>query len=132
VSRKLGACHFAVNQVDSVLPKSQLGKAIQYLLNHWHGLIRYLDAGHLLPDNNMAERHIRPVALGRKNYLFVGSDRGGKAAATFYSLMASCKNYGLNPYEYLVDVLTRLPYCNTKEDFVNLIPGDWVKNDVEH
>ncbi|MDH5217202.1 MAG: IS66 family transposase, partial [Gammaproteobacteria bacterium] len=119
-------------QVNSVLPKSQLGKALQYLLNHWHGLIRYLDAGHLLPDNNTAEQHIRPVALGRKNYLFVGSDRGGHAAAMFYSLMATCKIYGINPYEYLVDVLTRLPECETGEDYEKLVPGKWTKKRIGH
>ena len=118
-------------EVHRVLPKSQLGKAIQYLLNHWHGLIRYLDAGHLTPDNSKAEQHIRPIALGRKNYLFVGSDRGGRAAAIFYSLVESCKNVGVNPYGYLVDVLTRIPECESDEKLNKLVPGNWVGNGSE-
>jgi len=71
---------WADQQIDAVLPKSPLGKALFYMLNHWESLNRYLDEGFLKPDNNKAEQHIRPVALGRKNFLFVGSDRGGKAA----------------------------------------------------
>ncbi|MDH5232589.1 MAG: transposase domain-containing protein, partial [Gammaproteobacteria bacterium] len=67
----------------------------------------------------------RPIAVGRKSFLFVGLDRGGHAAATFYSLMATCKNYEINPYEYLVDVLARLPECETDDDYEKLVPGNW-------
>ena len=82
---------WAKDQIDAVLPKRPLGKALFYVLNHWDALNRFLDEGFLKPDNNKAEQHIRSVAVGRKNFLFVGSDRGGKAAATFYSLVESCK-----------------------------------------
>ena len=121
---------WAENQVDAVLPKSPLGKALFYMLNHWSALNRYLDEGFLKPDNNKAEQHIRPIALGRKNYLFVGSDRGGNAAATYYSLVETCKNYNINPLVYFMDVLTRLPDCKTEEDVQQLIPSNWLKNSL--
>ena len=121
---------WADNQIDAVLPKSPLGKALFYLLNHWESLNRYLDEGFLKPDNNKAEQHIRPVALGRKNYLTVGSDRGGKAAATFYSLVESCKNVGINPAIYLTDILSKLHECKAEGDYQQLIPSNWLKNDL--
>ncbi|MDH5232440.1 MAG: transposase domain-containing protein [Gammaproteobacteria bacterium] len=64
--------------------------------------------------------------------MFVGSARGGPAAATFYSLMATCKKYEINPYEYLVDVLTRLPECETDEDYEKLVPGKWTTKRIGH
>ena len=78
-------------------------------------------------DNNKAEQHIRPIALGRKNYLFVGSDRGGHAAATIYSLVESCKTHEINPVEYLTDVLNKLPYCKLEDEYRALVPGYWKK-----
>lgn len=64
----------------------------------WHALMRYLEDGRLKPDNNTAENAIRPLALGRKNWLFANSERGGRAAALFYSLVQSCKACGVNPW----------------------------------
>lgn len=116
---------WAEAQINAVLPKSQLAKALNYMLNQWCGLTTYLDEGYLMMDNNKAEQHMRPIALGRKNYLFVGSDRGGHAAATIYSLIESCKNFKINPSEYLTDVLTKLPYCRTENEYRNLVPGYW-------
>lgn len=117
--------NWAERQINSVLPKSQLYKALNYPLNQWYGLITYLDEGYLMMDNNKAEQHIQPIALGRKNHLFVGSDRGGHAAATICSLVESCKNYKINPNEYLTNVLTRLPYCKTECQYHKLVPGIW-------
>ena len=119
---------WAVEQINlQVTEKGLLGKALYYLVKHWYSLTRYLEEGYLKPDNNKAEQHMRPIALGRRNYLFVGSDRGGRAAATFYSLIESCKNYKINPIEYLTDMFTRLPYCETQDNYRALIPGLWVK-----
>ena len=93
---------------QEVLPKSPLGDAIRYSLNHWSALNTYLMEGYLEIDNNRAERGIRPLALGRKNYLFVGNDAGGKAAAIIYSLLETCKQHKVNPHTYLKDVLERI------------------------
>ena len=96
-------------QNPSVPPKSPLGVAIGYALSQWRALTRYLDDGILDIDNNAAERALRRVAVGRKNWLFAGSDEGGRRAAVIYSLVASCARLKINSYAYLRDVLERLP-----------------------
>jgi len=107
-----------------VLPKNPLGQAIKYSLKHWPALTRYLANGMLDIDNNKAERLMRVVAVGRSNWLFAGSDRGGNAAAVIYSLIETCKLNHLNPYDYLRDVLARLP--NTlMRDIDELLPQNW-------
>ena len=90
-----------------VLPKSPLGEAIAYALNHWAALIRPLEAGFLEIDNGASERSMKPIALGRKNWLFAGNDEGGKTAATLMSLCTTCKDLGIDPFAYLRDVLDR-------------------------
>jgi transposase len=88
--------------------KSDTTTAIRYALTLWPALTRYCDDGHLEIDNNTAERSLRAVTLGRKNYLFAGSDAGGERAAILYSLIGSAKLNGLDPESYLRDVLTRI------------------------
>jgi hypothetical protein len=88
--------------------KSDTTAAIQYALSLWDALLRYTDDGNLEIDNNAAERALRAVALGRKNYLFAGSDAGGERAAAIYSLVGSAKLNGLDPEAYLREVLTRI------------------------
>jgi transposase len=105
-------------------PRSALAKAIGYTLNRWTALTRYLDDGMLSIDNNPIERTLRGVALGRKNYLFCGSEGGGRRAALIYSLIETCKLNHVNPYEYFVDILTRLPSCRSK-DLAALLPYRW-------
>lgn len=95
--------------VPQLLPQSPLAQAFGYALRNWTALVRYTENGVLLPDNNAMERTIRPIAVGRSNYLFAGSARGGRAAATMYSLLGTAKLNGLNPYAWLKDTLTRLP-----------------------
>lgn len=110
----------------TALPKSLLGKAINYTRNHWECLTVYLEDGRLLIDNNRIENLIRPVALGRKNWLFAGSEAGAKRSALFYSLFGSCKIHGINPFEYLQDVLERIN--DTKmSDLDQLLPINWEK-----
>ena len=92
-------------EVHAILPKSALGVAILYTLKNWDALCRYTETGYLEIDNNLAERCMRPIALGRKNYLFVGSERAGHAAAIWYSLVESCKLNGVNPLAYLTYLL---------------------------
>jgi transposase len=88
--------------------KSDTTAAIRYALSRWDALLRYCDDGRIEIDNNAAERALRAVALGRKNYLFAGSDAGGERAAAIYSLIGSAKLNGLDPEAYLREVLTRI------------------------
>jgi transposase len=88
--------------------KSETTVAIRYALSRWDALLRYINDGHIEIDNNPAERSLRGVALGRKNYLFAGSDTGGERAAVIYSLIGSAKLNGLDPEAYLHEVLTRI------------------------
>ena len=88
--------------------KSETAAAISYALGRWPALVRYCDDGLLEIDNNAAERALRAVALGRKNYLFAGSDSGGESAAAMYSLIGSAKLNGLDPQAYLRVLLTRI------------------------
>lgn len=91
-----------------VSKKSELAKAIGYSLGRWRSLTRYRDDGRIEIDNNAAERALRGVALGRSNYLFMGSDAGGERAAAIYSLVETAKLNGLDPQAYLRDVLARI------------------------
>ena len=110
---------------DKVLPKSKIGKAINYACNRWKYMERYLKDGKLEIDNNLVENAIRPVAIGRKNYLFAGSPEGAKWAAIIYSLLSSAANCGHNPSEYLKDVLLRLP--DQPLNYLDeLLPANWV------
>jgi len=88
--------------------KSDTAMAVRYALGRWKALLRYCDDGHLEIDNNAAERALRAVALGRKNYLFAGSDRGGESAAAIYSLIGTAKLNGIDPESYLRNVLSRI------------------------
>jgi transposase len=93
----------------AVLPKSPMAEAIGYALNNWTALIRYTEAGFLAIDNNAAEREMKRIAIGRKNWLFVGSPQGGQTAAVLLSVTSTCQRLGVEPWTYLQDVLTRLP-----------------------
>jgi transposase len=87
------------------LPKSSLGKAIAYALNHWEYLIKYIDHGEAEIDNNLIENQIRPFALGRKNWLFVGNEGTARTAAFFYSIIQTCRLNNIDPKKYLIYVL---------------------------
>lgn len=95
-------------QSRRVSRKSGISEAIQYGLNHWQALVRYANDGRIEIDNNAAERALRAVALGRKNFLFGGSDAGGERAAALYCLIGTAKLNGLDPEAYLRDVLARI------------------------
>jgi hypothetical protein len=88
--------------------KSDTAIAVRYALVRWESLMRYCDDGRLEIDNNAAERALRAVALGRKNYLFAGSDRGGESAAAIYSLIGTAKLNGIDPESYLRNLLSRI------------------------
>ena len=104
--------------------KSELAKAFRYMRSRWKALLRCLDYGRLALDNNPAERALRCVAIGRKNYLFAGSDAGGRRAAALYSLIESAKLNGLNPQHYLTDVLARIADHPARQ-IADLLPWHW-------
>jgi transposase len=106
------------------LPRSALGEAIDYTLRQWEALIRYATDGRLPIDNNLAEQAIRPVALGRKNWLFVGSENGGHTAAVLMSFCATCRKLKIDTWEYLRDVLERINDCRMSQ-LENLLPDNW-------
>ena len=108
------------------LPKSPVGKAISYARNQWQDLQTYTRDGELSIDNNISERNVCAQAIGRKNYLFVGSDRGGRTAATLYSLVGGCNRHQVDPFAYLKDVLERLP-AHPPEALGELLPDAWLE-----
>lgn len=108
-----------------VLPKSPVGQAIGYVLPRWDGLTRYCSDGILSIDNNLSERMIRPCAIGRKNYLFFGSDRGGQAAAVLYSVLASAKAHSVEPWQYVRALLETFAR-NDAPDLDELLPDAWL------
>ncbi|MEZ5470116.1 MAG: transposase [Lysobacterales bacterium] len=106
------------------MPKSPTALAIGYTLKHWDALTRYLDDGAIAIDNNAAERALREIAVGRKNWLFAGSERGGEACAIATSLIETAKAHGHDPLAYLTDVLERLP-TTLNRDIDRLLPMNW-------
>src|SRR5512132_1122871 len=111
-------------QLAKLPPKGGLAQAIRYSLSNWPALTRYLDDGRLEIDNNRAENTLRGVALGRKNWLFAGSDSGGERAAVVYSLIETCKLNGVDPEAYLRDVLGRI--ADHKINRIDeLLPWNW-------
>jgi transposase len=113
-----------VEQRAQVLPKSPMAEAIGYALNNWTALIRYTEAGFLSIDNNVAEREMKRIAIGRKNWLFVGSTKGGQTAAVLFSFTSTCHRLGVEPWAYLQDVLTRLPSLPAQRR-AELLPDRW-------
>ena len=108
----------------ATLPSEPLRKAMDYALNQRQALCRYLDDGQLKPDNNTAENAIRPLALGRKNWMFAGSERGARATALFLGLIHSCKACEVNPWEYLNDMLRRI-MSHPVNRLRDLLPDKW-------
>jgi hypothetical protein len=109
----------------ATLPKSPFGEALTYVFNQWEALNRYLEDGDLSIDNNEAERALRCVAVGRKNWLFAGSVVGGKRAAVLFSLVASCKRHKIDPYAYLRDVIGRVK-THPQSKISDLLPATYI------
>jgi len=108
------------------LPQSLLGQAMDYALGQWSTLTVYLDDGRVEIDNNLVENAIRPTAIGKKNWLFVGEAQAGERSAIIYTLIESCRRRGLDPYAYLREVLTRLPNM-TNWQIPEVAPQAWSK-----
>ncbi len=107
------------------LPQSLTGKAVSYVLDRWDGLTMYVGNGAMEIDNNLVENAIRPSAIGKKNWLFFGSESGGWQNAVMYTVVQNCKMHGINPEEYLKDVLGRLPHIKADEAR-ELTPVKWL------
>ncbi len=108
-------------------PQSLTGKAISYALGQWELLDVYVEKGRLEIDNNLVENAIRPTALGRKNWLFIGAEDAGWRSAAIYSIIQSCRTHGVEPYAYIKDVLTRLP-AMTNHQVSTITPKAWAKS----
>ena len=108
-----------------VVPQSAIGKAIFYSLHRWDKLCIYTTDARLQIDNNLVENAIRPVAIGRKNYLFAGSHNGARRAAMLYSFLGTCKINNINPFEWLRDILSRIP-SHSVNKLDQLLPNNWV------
>jgi transposase len=113
-----------IEHYQKVLPKSAIGKAISYSLKRWDKLCVYTTDARLQIDNNLVENAIRPVAIGRKNYLFAGSHDGARRAAMLYSFLGTCKINKVNPFEWLRDALSRIP-SHAVNKLHELLPNNW-------
>jgi hypothetical protein len=103
-------CQWLAREQANVLPKSPMGQAIAYARRHWQALTRYLDDGFLDIDNNVAERALRHIALGRKNWLFAGNASGARTAAILFSVTSTCQRHGVDAFAYIRDLLERLAH----------------------
>ncbi len=118
--------HLAEEQRAAVLPKSPMGQAISYALGNWEALVRHAELGLLAIDNNVAEREMKKIAIGRKNFLFVGSDKGGRTAAVLFTFTSTCQRHGVDPFVYLRDVLERLAAGElSRDELGSLLPDRW-------
>lgn len=109
-----------------VLPKSLMGTAIAYALEQWSFLCRYVEHGQAEIDNNLVENAIRPTAIGKKNFLFIGHPKAGWRSAVIYSVLGSCRRLGIDPHEYLNDVLRRLPDMKITQ-IATITPEAWAR-----
>lgn len=121
-------------QVPRLLPKSPISAAATYTLNQWDALLRYCEDGELTIDNNVSERTVKMQAIGRKNWLFVGSRTGGRRAAILFSLVASCKANGVEPWAYLNDIFTHLPGLPADQPHLldPFLPDRWLAAHPQH
>jgi transposase len=115
-----------LEQYPATEPSSPFGKALAYALPRWDGLSAYTKHGQLEIDNNLAENSIRPLAVGRKNYLFAGSHQAAEMTAAMYSFMATCKKNGVDEFEWLRDVFSRIQ-SHKQKDLYQLLPNNWKK-----
>jgi len=124
IFEELGELIRVLHKQPQVLPKSPLGKALNYARNQWPAMARYLEVAEAEIDNNSIEHAMRGVVLGRRNWLHVGQESGGRRAANLISLMITCKRLGVEPYAYLNDILKRLP-DHPMKDIWQLTPRGW-------
>ena len=107
-------------------PEGALGQAIDYALKRWEALTRFVEDGVLEIDSNLIENSIRPSAIGKKNFLFIGHPEAGERSAVIYTLLGSCRRHSINPFDYLKDLFTRLPAAKITE-VAQFTPAAWAK-----
>jgi transposase len=127
IHNRLGKALIRLKATGRFLPKSSMGQALDYALGQWPRLGAYLEAGHLEIDNNLVENAIRPTAIGKKNWLFIGHAEAGQRGAILYTLIEQCRRFGLDPQTYLRELLTRLPTA-TNWQVKDLTPHAWAKS----
>jgi transposase len=130
IAERIGKACVKLKQRGRHLPQSPLGKAINYALGQWEGLQVFLSDGRLEIDNNLVENAIRPTAVGKKNWLFIGAEEAGQRSAVLFTIIENCRRLGLNPYEYLRDVLTRLPTL-TNQQTHTVTPAAWAREKAD-
>lgn len=108
------------------LSQGLLGQAIDYTLKRWDALTRFIEDGALEIDNNLIENAIRPSALGKKNWLFIGHPEDGERSAVIYTLLGSCRRHGINPFDYLKNLFTRLPAAKITQ-IKEFTPAVWAR-----
>ena len=109
-------------QSQKVNPGSLAGKALKYAINEWSFLMNCFSSGEFRIDNNYIESHIRPFTIGRKNWMFSVKPEGATVSANLYSLVETAKANGIDPFDYLNKVFTKLPFAQTENDFLELLP----------
>src|SRR5262249_42784731 len=114
-------------EVPRALPKSKIGEALVYAANQWTSLLRYVEDGRLTIDNSPAEQVIRPLALGRRNWLQIAGDGGLKSAAVLLSVAATAKRHRVNPWVYIKELLTASSARNPDADFSDFLPDAWLQ-----
>jgi transposase len=115
-----------------VLPKSPVGQAVEYTRNNWTALSRYVENGAVELDNNAAERMLRPIAVGRRNWTFLGSDHGGETAAILFSVLGSARLHEIEPWAYMRALLERVPRVKSDEELRELLPDRWIAANPGH
>ena len=126
----LARMHRAIELIRrKTLPQGLLGQAIDYALKRWEALNHFVEDGTLEIDNNLIENSIRPSALGKKNWLFVGHPEAGERSAVIYTLLGSCRRHGINPFDYLKDLFTRLPVAQITQ-IKEFTPRAWAANNT--
>src|SRR5262249_43238232 len=128
VLKRLG--EYLREQQGRALPKRQFGKAINYALNQWEALLLYAGDVRLEIDNNSSERTLRPFAIGRKKWMFLGSDRGGERAAILMSVLAGARRHGIEPFAYVRQLLIALSSADL--DLRSLLPDVWIAAHPDH
>jgi transposase len=130
IVERIGKACSRLKQGKRHLPQSPLGQAITYTLNQWEGLQVFLKDGRVEVDNNLVENAIRPTAVGKKNWLFIGEAEAGQRSAILFTIIENCRRLGINPFEYLRDVLTRLPKL-TNQQTHTVSPAAWAKEQAQ-
>lgn len=126
ICQRLGKTLRLLEKRRGILPKSSFGLALRYTLELWPRLGLYLHDGRVEIDNNLVENAIRPTAVGKKNWLFIGREDSGWKSAIFYTLIANCRHQGIDPHAYFKDVLERLP-TPTNHNVEDLLPTAWAR-----